>query len=117
MGGDLSAGCGRKSIAFSTPFEAALKIIAKGKWLHIIIATGLTPMAIFESNGLYDLLSLMRHDGTMQNILISRYPILLIDESQDTKKELVDALFTVCERHKGKFIVGMFGDTMQRAPR
>lgn len=63
MGGDLSAGCGRKSIAFSTPFEAALKIIAKGKWLHIIIATGLTPMAIFESNGLYDLLSLMRHDG------------------------------------------------------
>lgn len=53
-------------------------------------------------------------EDTMQNILISRYPILLIDESQDTKKELVDALFTVCERHKGKFIVGMFGDTMQR---
>ena len=53
-------------------------------------------------------------EDTMQNILISKYPILLIDESQDTKKELVDALFTVCERHKGKFIVGMFGDTMQR---
>lgn len=53
-------------------------------------------------------------EDTMQNILISQYPILLIDESQDTKKELVDAIFTVCERHKGKFIVGMFGDTMQR---
>ena len=53
-------------------------------------------------------------EDTTQNILISKYPILLIDESQDTKKELVDALFTVCERHKGKFIVGMFGDTMQR---
>ncbi len=53
-------------------------------------------------------------EDTMQNILISKYPILLIDESQDTKKELVDALFTVCEKHKGKFIVGMFGDTMQR---
>lgn len=53
-------------------------------------------------------------EDTMQNILISKYPILLIDESQDTKKELIDALFTVCERHKGKFIVGMFGDTMQR---
>lgn len=53
-------------------------------------------------------------EDTMQNILISQYPILLIDESQDTKKELVDALFAVCEKHKGKFIVGMFGDTMQR---
>lgn len=53
-------------------------------------------------------------EDTMQNILISKYPILLIDESQDTKKELVDTLFTVCEKHKGKFIVGMFGDTMQR---
>lgn len=53
-------------------------------------------------------------EDTMQNILISQYPILLIDESQDTKKELVDALFAVCEKHEGKFIVGMFGDTMQR---
>lgn len=53
-------------------------------------------------------------EDTMQNILISQYPNLLIDESQDTKKELVDALFAVCEKHKGKFIVGMFGDTMQR---
>lgn len=53
-------------------------------------------------------------EDTMQNILISQYPILLIDESQDTKKELVDGLFAVCEKHKGKFIVGMFGDTMQR---
>lgn len=53
-------------------------------------------------------------EDTMQDILISQYPILLIDESQDTKKELVDALFSVCNKHKGKFIVGMFGDTMQR---
>ena len=53
-------------------------------------------------------------ENTMQDILVSKYPILLIDESQDTKKELVDALLTVCEKYKGKFIVGMFGDTMQR---
>jgi len=51
---------------------------------------------------------------TMQDILISKYPILLIDESQDTKKELVDALLTVWEKNKGNFIIGMFGDTMQR---
>lgn len=53
-------------------------------------------------------------EKTMQEILVAKYPILLIDESQDTKKELVDALFIVCEQHAGKFIVGMFGDTMQK---
>ena len=50
-------------MGFLTPFAAALKIIAKGKWLDIIIATGLTPMAIFESNGLYDLLSPKGYNG------------------------------------------------------
>lgn len=53
-------------------------------------------------------------EDTMQDILVSKYPILLIDESQDTKKELVDALLTVCEKYKSRFKVGMFGDTMQR---
>lgn len=53
-------------------------------------------------------------EPTMQDILTAKYPILLIDESQDTKKELVDALLIVCEKYKDRFIVGMFGDTMQR---
>lgn len=53
-------------------------------------------------------------EETMQEILVGKYPILLIDESQDTKKELVDALFTVCEKYGDRFIVGMFGDTMQK---
>lgn len=53
-------------------------------------------------------------EPTMQDILVTKYPILLIDESQDTKKELIDALLNVCKKHTGKFIVGMFGDTMQR---
>ena len=50
----------------------------------------------------------------MQKILINKYPILLIDESQDTKKELVDALMVVYNNYKGNIIIGMFGDTMQR---
>lgn len=50
----------------------------------------------------------------MQKILINKYPILLIDESQDTKKELVDALMVVYNNCKGNIIIGMFGDTMQR---
>lgn len=50
----------------------------------------------------------------MQSILIRKYPILLIDESQDTKKDLVDAFFDMQEKHPGKITLGLFGDTMQR---
>lgn len=50
----------------------------------------------------------------MQSILTGRYPILLIDESQDTNKHLIDALFTVQAKHKDKFILGLLGDMMQR---
>lgn len=50
---------------------------------------------------------------TMQQILVSKFPIMLIDESQDTKKELVDALLLVCENYNN-WALGMFGDTMQK---
>lgn len=53
-------------------------------------------------------------EETMQEILIGKYPVLLIDESQDTKKELVDALLIIYEKYKDRFVIGMFGDTMQR---
>lgn len=53
-------------------------------------------------------------EETMQEILVGKYPVLLIDESQDTKKELVDALLVVYEKYKTRFTIGMFGDTMQR---
>ena len=50
----------------------------------------------------------------MQSILTGRYPIMLIDESQDTNKHLIDALFAVQAKLKGKFILGLLGDMMQR---
>lgn len=53
-------------------------------------------------------------EETMREILVGKYPILLIDESQDTKKELVDALLVVYKKYKDRFVIGMFGDTMQR---
>ena len=53
-------------------------------------------------------------EPTMQDILTSRFPFILIDESQDTKKELVDSLLIVCEKYEKNFIIGMFGDTMQK---
>lgn len=50
----------------------------------------------------------------MQSILTGRYPVLLIDESQDTNKHLIDALFAVQGNLKEKFTLGLLGDMMQR---
>ncbi len=50
----------------------------------------------------------------MQKILIRKYPVLLIDESQDTNKGLIESLFTLERNNIGSFGLGMFGDTMQR---
>lgn len=50
----------------------------------------------------------------MQSVLVRKYPILFIDESQDTKRELVDAFFEVQKKKSGCFTLGMFGDNMQR---
>jgi DNA helicase-2/ATP-dependent DNA helicase PcrA len=50
----------------------------------------------------------------MQDIVISRFPVILIDESQDTKKELIDAFFHLQQQKKEFFSLGLFGDTMQR---
>lgn len=51
---------------------------------------------------------------TMQKILVFKYPILLVDESQDTNKNLVDALFEIQKKWSSSFCLGLFGDMMQR---
>lgn len=56
----------------------------------------------------------LRTKPAMQSILAGRHPILLIDESQDTNKHLVNALFEVEAKLKGKFLLGLLGDMMQR---
>lgn len=50
----------------------------------------------------------------LRRLLVTRYPILLIDESQDTVKRLMDALLDVQNGHAEAFCLGLFGDTMQR---
>lgn len=56
----------------------------------------------------------IHHKPLMQELLICKFPILLIDESQDTKKELIDAFFELQKNKKDFFSLGLFGDTMQR---
>jgi DNA helicase-2/ATP-dependent DNA helicase PcrA len=50
----------------------------------------------------------------LRRLLIARYPILLIDESQDTARSLMDALLDVQASFSAQFCLGLFGDTMQR---
>jgi DNA helicase-2/ATP-dependent DNA helicase PcrA len=50
----------------------------------------------------------------MQRLLIHKFPILLIDESQDTAKLLIDAFFSTQANNQKSFCLGLFGDTMQR---
>lgn len=50
----------------------------------------------------------------LRRMLISRCPVLLIDESQDTNKALMDAFLHLEEEFQGRFSLGLFGDMMQR---
>lgn len=50
----------------------------------------------------------------MQWILVGRFPILLVDESQDTNKRLVDAFFATAQANEPRFSLGLIGDVMQR---
>lgn len=50
----------------------------------------------------------------LQRIIAQRYPILLIDESQDTKKELMDAFLKIQENFADIFTLGLLGDQKQR---
>lgn len=58
--------------------------------------------------------SFIKSKTLFKQILLNKFPVILIDESQDTKKELIDALFELQNQYKEKLSLGLFGDTMQR---
>lgn len=57
---------------------------------------------------------LLLQQETLQKILVDTYPILLIDESQDTKKELMNVFLFIQEKYSHRFSMGLLGDVMQR---
>lgn len=50
----------------------------------------------------------------MQRMFVEKFPFLLIDESQDTSRVLIDALLVVQTAYPDRFCIGLVGDTMQR---
>lgn len=57
---------------------------------------------------------LLLKQETLKKILVDTYPILLIDESQDTKEELMNAFLSIQEKYSHRFSMGLLGDIMQR---
>lgn len=57
--------------------------------------------------------SFLRKDP-LRNVLVDRYPVLLIDESQDTHQEVMEALLSIQAYAGDRFVLGLLGDTMQR---
>ena len=51
---------------------------------------------------------------TLQAILKDRYPIVLIDESQDTMKGMLDALISLSDPQGNGITIGLLGDHRQR---
>jgi DNA helicase-2/ATP-dependent DNA helicase PcrA len=58
--------------------------------------------------------ALLREKKTLQNVVKDGFPFILIDESQDTNRHIMEALFAFEAEHKGKVGLGLFGDMMQR---
>ena len=50
----------------------------------------------------------------LRRLLVTRFPVLLIDESQDTSRRLMEVLLDVEAAHRDTFCLGLFGDMMQR---
>ena len=57
---------------------------------------------------------LLRERPTLQRILEDRHPLILIDESQDTMKGVLDALFEFSKSRPGQVTLGLLGDHRQR---
>ncbi|MDM0029849.1 UvrD-helicase domain-containing protein [Variovorax saccharolyticus] len=57
---------------------------------------------------------LLLNRPTLQTILQDRHPIILIDESQDTMKSVLDALMKLAEPRGSGLTLGLLGDHRQR---
>ena len=57
---------------------------------------------------------LLSNEQLMRRILVNKFPAVLIDESQDTNKELLESMILTQQELPNQFSLGLFGDMMQR---
>lgn len=70
--------------------------------------------ALAHSEVLHAAAWLIRKRPTLQRILEDRHPLILIDESQDTMKDVLNALFELAKGRPGCITLGLLGDHRQR---
>ncbi|MWD26871.1 AAA family ATPase [Aquicoccus sp. SCR17] len=56
----------------------------------------------------------IRNQALMRRIISRRYPVIFVDESQDTDPDFVAALRAVADENQNGFCVGFFGDPVQK---
>lgn len=57
---------------------------------------------------------LIERSQLLRDVIASRYPVLFIDESQDTRPDVVSAFRRIAETTPVEFCLGFFGDPMQK---
>jgi len=57
---------------------------------------------------------LINQSQLLRDVIASRYPVLFVDESQDTRPDIVAAFRGIAETTPVKFCLGFFGDPMQQ---
>lgn len=113
-----------RSITTKTYVDRARKIELKNKRLNLLTTIkkftynpngdNLEKDSLNHAEVLKITANFIQSKPLMQSILVRKYPIILIDESQDTKKELVESFFKVQKKQSANVSLGLFGDTMQR---
>lgn len=82
---------------------------------------------IYDPNGVNSSQNSLSHDDVlkifsnflttkpmMAEVIVNKFPFIFIDESQDTNKDVINALFELQDTCSDKVVIGLFGDTMQR---
>lgn len=57
---------------------------------------------------------LLKQKPTLRSILRDQHPVILIDESQDTMKSILDSLLEVVVENPSRLMLGLLGDHRQR---
>ena len=112
---------GRASAASDARKRRIARLVLKMEWLSE------SRTFIYDPNGVNSSQNSLSHTDVlkifagflntkpmMAEVLANKYPYIFVDESQDTDKGVINALFSLQQDQAGKTVVGLFGDTMQR---
>lgn len=89
--------------------------IATQKVIYSLGYPKITDKEIFlHHNDVIKLLTSLLNDAKFKQIFASKYPIILIDEYQDTNKGLADSLLKNFIEAESNLMIGFFGDHWQR---